>query len=435
MTLTTGQNFDVSRADVLLKQVYADKIVDMVPEAHLLADDIPFVESDKQNGNTYHQPVNLSYELGLTFNADGSAFALNQPKAALELDAQIKGSEIVNRVIMSYGILNRALKGDTSGREGMRAFINATKYKMKALVEGASFAREAVLLYGGGSGVGSALATVSATTGTSGTSLVVTVAEADWATALWVASVGVELDIYSSGGSKRNSAGSGATTVYTLTAVDAVNFKLTMTSEAATNVASVVATDQIFFAGARAKDMLGYIGACQSATTFWNIDPVANPLWKPQQTSVGGSLTFEAIMQGCTKVADIGFEGLLNVYVSPGGWQDLADDQAAMVSYASKSNGKVKLGFSELRFYSQTGEVAIKAHKLMKRGLALGLPDGECMRMGSTDITTNMPGVGKMVRELENTAGVEARVYTDQAAFCQKPAFMHLWNSITNSSR
>jgi hypothetical protein len=106
-----------------------------------------------------------------------------------------------------------------------------------------------------------------------------------------------------------------------------------------------------------------------------------------------------------------------------------------MVSYASKSNGKVKLGFSELRFVSQTGEVAIKAHKLMKRGLALGLPDGECMRMGSTDITTSMPGVGKMVRELENAAGVEARVYTDQAAFCQKPAFMHLWTGIVNSSR
>lgn len=434
MTLTTGTNFDVSRADVLLKQVYADKLIDMVPQAHHLAEDIPFVEGDKQTGNYYHQPVNLSYELGITFNTDGSAFDLNKPQAALELDAKILGSEIVNRVTMSYGILNRALKGDTDTKAGMRAFINATKFKMKALVEGCSFVREAALLYGGGASAVSQLGIVLTTTGTAGTSLVIQMDQKDWATALWVASIGGEFDIYSSAGTKRNSAGTGVTTIYKLTAVNSSLYQLTFTSEAATNVAGVVAGDYIFFAGQRTKDMLGFVGAALStATTFWNIDPATNPLWKPQNTAVGGSLTFESIMQGCTKVADIGFEGTLNVYVNPGAWQDLSDDQAAMVSYASKSNGKVSLGFSELRFHSQTGDVVIKPHKLMKRGYALGLPEGECLRIGSTDITTTMPGVGKMVRELENVAGVEARVYTDQAAFCQKPAFMHLWTGIVNS--
>ena len=437
MTATTGQTYGVVQADATLKQVYADKIIDMCPSSHLLAEDIDFVSADKENGNYYNQPVHLSYELGLTFNSDGSPFALNKGQSPTELNAQIRGSEIVNRVTMSYGLLNRAMKGDTSTRAGMKSFINATKYKMQALIGGMSFAREAMLLYGGGSGANSALATVSATTGSASTTLVVTVAVADWAAALWVAcasaTAGLECDIYSSGGTKRNTAGTGATTIYKLTAVDAVNYKLTFTSEAATNVATVVATDQIFFAGSRVTGMLGFIGACQTTSSFWGIDPVANPLWKPQQTVVGGALTFEAIMQGCTKVADIGFDGKLNVYVSPAGWQDLADDQAAMINYAQKSNGKISMGFEELQFRSQTGIIAIKAHKLMKRGLALGLPDGECMRIGSTDITTTMPGVGKMLRELEDTAGVEARCYTDQAPFCQKPAFMHLWSGIVNS--
>src|ERR1043166_9061865 len=169
--------------------------------------------------------------------------------------------------------------------------------------------------------------------------------------------------------------------------------------------------------------MLGFIGACQTSSgLLWNL-PVTNTLWRPKTTAVNGALTFEKIMQGVTKVADIGFYGTLNVYPCPASFQDMVDDQAALVRHADKAGGKVEMGYEELTFYGQTGTVRIKPLIYMKRGLCLGLPEGSAKRVGSTDITLEMPGFGKMVRELEDYAGVEMRSYWDQAAFCDSPAF------------
>jgi hypothetical protein len=70
----------------------------------------------------------------------------------------------------------------------------------------------------------------------------------------------------------------------------------------------------------------------------------------------------------------------------------------------------------------------------VKRGIACGFPEGYCKRVGSTDLTFTMPGYGKMLRELENTAGVEARIYSDQAPFVERPAFMVNFTGITNST-
>jgi hypothetical protein len=75
----------------------------------------------------------------------------------------------------------------------------------------------------------------------------------------------------------------------------------------------------------------------------------------------------------------------------------------------------------------------IKAHKLIKNGFSFGLPDGECMRIGSTDLTFEQPGFGKMISDLPDNAGVQARIYTDQAFFCRKPKAMLQITGITNS--
>lgn len=434
MTATTATYTDFTRGFELLKRVYADKVEDMVPESDRLAKDIDFAPGEKSPGQDFYQPVTLTREGGVTWWNDGSVKTLNQPLSTLEASAAIRGSEIAIRSALSYKFLNTALKNLDGTRAGVRAFVNATKDRFEKLSKGASYFRECMLLYGGGVNAAGALGTVVATTGSSGTTLNVVFSASDYATAIWSGSEGVEFDIYSTGGTKRNSAGTTTDTVYKLTGNNPSTYTVTFTSHA-TNVSNVVAGDQIFFSGARGNDALGFIPAAQvQSGNLWGISTATYGLWRPLNVSVGGILTFERVMSGAAQLAAIGFYGTLDLYCNPATFQDVCNDQTALVSHPTQKTGKVTIGFDDVSFKSQAGTINLKAHPYMKRGLALALPREYCMRIGSTDLTHTMPGYGKMFRELENAAGVEMRLYTDQAPFCKHPSYMCLFTSITNST-
>jgi hypothetical protein len=434
MTTGTGTNTDYARGFELLKRVYADKVEDLVPESDRLAKDIPFIAADKQPGQDYYQTVTLTREGGITWWNDGSIKTLNQPLSTAELSASIRGSEIAIRAALSYKFMHSALKQLDGTRAGARAFVNATKDRFEKLTKGASYARECMLLYGGGTGAVSNLGVVANTTGSATTNLVVQMAAADYATAIWSGSEGLEFDIYSTAGAKRNTAGTTSDTVFKLTGTDPTNYRVTFTSHA-TNVAAVVATDQIFFAGARGNDALGFVGAGLTQTgSLWGISTTTYGLWKPTVINVGGALTFAAVSEAGATVASVGHYGDYDLYLNPATFADVCDDQTALISHTTKSSGKLTIGFDDVAFKSQAGTVYLKPHPYMKRGIALGLPRDLCMRVGATDLTHTMPGFGKMFRELENAAGVEMRLYTDQAPFCQNPKFVTVFTGITNTT-
>ena len=438
MTLAAGQAMDFSRAAALTKQVYADKLEQMTPDSDKLAKEIDFVPAEKMPGNKYNQPVKMTRSMGFTFSNTGGVFDLNMGLAPLDLNAEIQGSQMVVREFMSYDILERALKGDSGKGGASRAFVSATQETMVNLQKSASYMREVMLLYGGGTGAAVSLGVVTAITGSAGTTLVVTLDKKDWATALWAGAENGEFDIYQgTTATKRNTAGvaTDRTNVYVLNKVNPLTYQLTLTSLAA-NVSAVAPGDTIFFSGQRGQDMLGFQAACTVASPnlLWNIDPNNYMLWKPQSVNVGGMLGFEKVVQGLSLVAAIGFSGIMNLHVSPQGWQDLCNDQAALVRHAGeRAGGKVSFGYESIEFYSQTGLLRIKPNIYVKNGLAFGIPEGECVRVGSTDWTFNMPGYGKMMRELENKAGVEVREYTDQALFCKHPGYILYFNNIANS--
>lgn len=433
MTLGTGQNADFARAYELLKRVYADKVEDLVPETDRLAKDIPFIANDKKTGQDFWMPVRLTREGGFTWWNDGSAKALNQPIATKELSASIRGSELLARSILSYKFIHSALKEWDGTKAGARAFVNATKDRFQQLTKGASYARECQLLYGGGPSAASNLGVVLNTTGSATTNLVIQMDPAEWATAIWSGSEELEFDIFSSAGVKRNTFGTTSDTVYKLTAVDAGNYRLTFTSHAS-NVSAVVATDQIFFFGARTQDSLGAFGAAQTNGNLWGISTSSYGLWKPTVINAGGALTFTHIAEMGASVASTGFSGDYTLYVNPATFADICNDQTALVQHTTRSSGKVTIGFDDVAYRTQAGTVRIAVHPYMKRGYALGLPDDECMRVGSTDLTHQIPGYGKMFRELEGAAGVELRLYSDQAFFCKNPKYMVLYTGIVNTT-
>jgi hypothetical protein len=434
MTATTGTNTDFTRGFDLLKKVYADKVEDLVPESDRLGKDIPFIAADKQPGQDYVMPVTLTREGGVTWWNDGRVATLNQPLSTQEMSASIRGSEFAVRAVLSYKFIHSALKQVDGSRAGMRAFVNATKDRFEKLTKGGSYFRECMLLYGGGTGAAANLGVVANTTGSATTNLVVQMAAADYATAIWTGSEGLEFDIFSSAGAKRNTAGTGADTVFKLTGTDPTTYRVYFTSNA-TNVTAVVATDQIFFAGARTQDALGFVGAAQTQSgSLWGISTATYGLWKPTVVPVGGAMTFAAISEAGARVAGTGFYGDYDLYVSPATFGDICDDQTALVQHTTRSSGKVTIGFDDVSFRTQAGSTNLKVHPYMKRGIALGIPRDMCMRVGATDLTHTVPGYGKMFRELENAAGVEMRLYTDQAPFCKNPQYIQLFTGIANTT-
>jgi hypothetical protein len=434
MTAVSGINTDFSRGFDLLKKVYADKVEDLVPESDRLGKDIPFISADKQPGQDYVMPVTLTIESGVTWWNDGSVKTLNQPISTQELSASIRGSEFAVRSVLSYKFIHSALKQVDGTKAGMRAFVNATKDRFEKLTKGASYFREAMLLYGGGPNAASNLGVVLNTTGSATTNLTVQMAASEYATALWTGRENAEFDIFAANGTKRNTAGTGADTVFKLTGTDPVNYRVFFTSNA-TNVTAVAAGDQIFFAGARTQDALGFMAAAQTQSgSLWGISTATFGLWKPTVINVGGAMTFAAISEAGARVAGTGFYGDYDLYVSPATFGDICDDQTALIQHTTRTSGKVTIGFDDVSFRTQAGSTNLKVHPYMKRGYALGIPRDYCMRVGATDLTHTIPGYGKMFRELENASGVEMRLYTDQAPFCKNPQYIQLFTGITNTT-
>jgi hypothetical protein len=442
MSLATGQNYDFNRIQKLTKRVYAKKVAEMLPKKlTVLADLCPFRGAEKGPGDDYYEPVRLTRSTGVTFNNDGSAFTLRKGLASKTEGATVRGCEILVRDQISFAAMQRAAKADVGTQSGQRAFVNATKDTFTSLAEAGAFYREEDLLWGCG-GVADAapavtgLAAIESITTATGGVLTVVITAASWAAAGWLGCENGEYDLYSAAGTKRNTAGtdSARTTVYVLQSVTPATRTLSFTSEQATNVAGAVIGDNFFFAGNRAVAMLGLDALCQTTGNVFGISNSTYGLWKPQAVPVGGQLSFEAILTGSAYASEVGFDGKLNVLVSPRGWTDLVNDQAALVRHSESKGGKVTMGYSSIEYYGPTGSLAVKPHILMKQGLAFGIPEGELERIGSTDLTFEMPIVGKMLSELPDNAGAQARIYADQALFGTMLKGIVRWSGIVNST-
>lgn len=435
MTSAAGTYTGTSQLDGIFKKVYADRVNEVVPETDILAKDIPFVGDAEKEGDSYNMPVELTRESGFTFNGTtGDVFTLNYPISAIDKNALVNGTEFVLRAAVSYGAMQKALKAST-GKAGARAFVNATKYKVANMVRSASYAREVSLLYGGGSAFKSNLGAIEATTGSSGTTLVAKITAATWSLGIWAGMINAEFDLYTTGGTKQNTNGTAgaADSVYKVTAVDPSTRTVTFTSHA-DNVTAASVGEVFVFAGAYQKDMLGIDGMINTSGTLWNISNSTYDLWAPSSHSVGGALTFEECLAGLKRPAALGFRGTMCLYVNPTSFEDLNADQAALRRH-DKAGGKVVQGNDAIEFYSQTGSLKIKPHIYVKQGEAFAIPLSECMRVGATDITFEMPdGKGQIFRHMEDKAGLEIRCYWNQAWFCRKPAFCVKYTGITPSN-
>jgi hypothetical protein len=100
---------------------------------------------------------------------------------------------------------------------------------------------------------------------------------------------------------------------------------------------------------------------------------------------------------------------------------------------SSYSSREVVNGFDAIVFHSQNGKISVIAHKYVKEGEAFMLPLSECVRVGSTDVTFNIPGTqnGQVFQQSPTQAGYQFRVYSAQQLLFTRPASGVLLTGIT----
>lgn len=411
----------IQSLDQFTKQLYSDKVQDLVPDFELLMKGIPFVSAEKQAGGDYVQPVILSRDHGVTFHGKNDAqLKLEAPIAAIIDSASIRPSAMTMRAMLSYTSASR-LTG------GPRAFVNGTSYIVESLVQSFAAIMEQIHWYGG-MGLGKLKGTAGGTTSITGN--VVELAASEWASGVWVGGEGMLVEIYR--------AGSKVLTTE-ITQVDIINKKLTLASTVGLNDADV-----IFRKGSYGLESLGAHYILQNTGNLFGIDAAQRKLWEANRYDcLGGALSFEKVSEGIAKAYGRGLLGKMKLYVAPVTFSTMFPDFKTVKSVDTFSSrvfndeGQLKTlehGVNAIKFFINSVEVEVIASPYVKEGYAFGLSDEGWVRVGSRDLSLGTPGMpeGSYWMQAQDYSALELRAFTDQALFCTKPARQILFTNIVN---
>lgn len=420
--MSTG-TISVSTMNALFKEVYADEVENLIPERELITKTIPFVSADKQNGNSYIQPVILSRNHGVTFLGNGAGSGsprLNDPVAAITDRAEIKGSGMIIRGLMDYQAATRA-------QQGGPAFVDGTSYLVESLTDSFAAAIEQVHFYGGmGLGQGTGATAVLAVN-----QLQLDLAE--WAPAVWVGGEGMPVELY-------NATTNALVLTTEITAVDITNRKLTFASVAGLADATAY---KIYRKQSKGLEALGIHYILQATGPLFGIDSSVRGLWRSNQYAVGNiQLSFPKVAEGIAIAYGRGLEGSIDLHVNSRVFSGMIPDflttrdtRSNAVLYTSQKQEemeKISHGAKALKFIINSVEVNLLANDYVKAGYAFGLAGGCWTRVGSSEMTFNLPDqeAGQYFRQLPDYASMELRAYSDQAIFCSRPAKNILFSGI-----
>lgn len=400
----------VGNLNGLFKEVYADKMKELIPDGVKILNMIKFMSKDKQPGNLYHQPVVLGLEHGITFaSSEDDAFALLPAISGAIKDAQVRGSPAVLRSILGYTAASRAAQG------GAQAFMDATKFVVGNMLRSMVKKLEIEMIYGqvGYATVGSI------------TTNAITITAAEWAPGIWAGAENMPLEIRSSAGVLKGYCN-----------VVSVNMETKIVNVDAAP-AGIIGGDVIWHKGAYGNEFVGIHKVLTSTGTLFNIDTSTYNLFKGNEYDAqNGALSFSKLNQSIARAVEKGLEAKVTALVNPRAWANMMNDQAALRKYdGSYSKQKAENGSESLLFHSQNGEIEIIPSIYVKEGYAYILYTEDWARVGSTDVTFQRPGAdGRFFRDLENASGYELRCYTDQAIFCASPGKNVLIKNIVNQA-
>ena len=419
---------ELSTLDGLFKEVYADKIENLVPESSHLTKKVPF-EKATQQGRKFVQPVIVSQVGGFTVGDNSQAYTLNESAGMVTADAEITTPSLVLRQSIPYGQLAQS----TSDKG---AFINATRLTVEVMMEAMTKRNEINYLYGQ-VGIGES----DTSTYSSGADIDVTITDDSWSAGIWSGGEGsTSVQFYDHTGSLvANSTNS----LFVVKSIDIDNKVITFTAGSAdstlasnldtaiSNAKLASSTCKVFFYGTKSVEAKGLQSICQTSGTLFNIDNSTYSLFKGNDITIpyvnasdSGILTVAKLLKAFNSAIGRGLEEETTIYVNPETWLGLVatleDIRRVDASYkASKS----EQGVEAVEIYTSAGVSKIVPHLFVKKADVFILPEKRLLRTGASDITFTLDGMeGKFFRQLENRAGFELRCFSSQAIFTAHPA-------------
>ncbi len=418
--MTTGSHTK-SQLDGLFKDVYADKLVNLVPDFGILTAKIPF-RNAKKIGRDFVEPVQLTNEHGFTYG-QGIQTLTGIISADVD-DAKVRGNSLTLQTGFSYD----AAAGMASSAG---AFETATKFKFRAMMESATQRIEQQLLYGG-FGLGDSAASVNA----SATTTVITITDAVWAPGTWSGLEGARVEFYDTA-TKGTLVSSGADALFIVTTVDADAKEILITGTAtgitALDIAIGGASQTVFFEGANGNEMVGLRSVATNAGTLYGVSGATYGLFTGNTYGAGSAaLTLKKIYDAVVKPIGKGLMETVCCLVSPASFSTLANDEAALRRYNTQSK-KGERGVDSIEYQGPSGTIKVVVHPMIREEEAIIFPEARAERIGSTDLTFNTPGrQDEMFQQLANSTGYECRLYSEQSLFLPCPGKCVYINNITN---
>jgi hypothetical protein len=410
----------VSRLDGLYKEIYSETLPDLIPRESLLQKHIKFQSAEKQIGNTFNFPVRLTDSTGFTFaGPKAGVFSLNGAISLQTKNAQIEGSQIVLRDQMDYESAARAVNSKA-------AFKEATSYIIEGMQLSHRKMLEIELLYGQDE-----LGVIGSVSGSGPYDVVV--AAAEWAPKIWSGLEGAKIQVWDAALSVAKHPAGG----FTLSEVDIESRTLELTGTPANALA---ADDRIFllgqYSGSAFNSVVGVHKILTNAGSLFGINAADYSLWKSISHAASGAASLAKIGSAAAKAVAKGLDGEVMLMCSLPTFQNLVDDQAALVRHATQNGKKAKFvnGADSLEFHAVNGMIKVVPSGMVKEGYAYGLCLDEWKRIGAVDYTNKIPGMGeKMFHQLESSAGFELRSYSNQAICTHAPGKNFIVTGIVNS--
>jgi len=401
----------------LFKQAYADDILNLIPEESVLTRMIKFQGRNYLLGNTYNQPVIVRSEQGFTYSRpNNGTFSLNAASSMKTQNAVVDGYIILEQSGISYEAVARS--------DNVNSFRNAVDLVMQDAME--SFARrlEIALLYGQSP---TGLGQVNTSTNVNATTTTLTFTTGQWSAGLWTPLEGASLDVYTSVGVHMNT-----NAPVVVSSIDVVNKTITITGNSTDITTIDNGTDILngvlrFYTGGTgtADEAVGLDKIMLNTGTLFGIDAATYSLWKANTFAVSGALTLAKIQEAVSTAAARGLSEDVELFVNPVVWQDLSSEAMTFRMLDSSYSAKKTVNGTEaLEFHSQNGKIAVYAHKYVKEGEAFMLPTKRAVRIGSSDISFNIPGTdnGQIFIQNPTSAGFTFRIFSQQSLLVTKPA-------------
>lgn len=310
------------------------------------------------------------------------------------------------------------------------------------MTEGAGFRLECTYLHGT-----QGLGVVASSSNQSSTQTKVTLQSATWATGIWASALGAQVQFYKV--SDNTLVSTGADSVFQVVGVDFTNYVLTINGTtggiSALDTAAGAGTLNIAFNGAFGSTFtspvegVGLMSIASNQGTLFSINSVTYPLWQGNVYSAGSApLSFGKLQKAITLPGDKGLMGEeCTVLVPLTSFSDLLTEQAAARRYGDVKGKKMDNGADALEFYSPSGTMTIVPHPLMKRGYALIYPTDSITRIGSSELTFQLPGTSTdsyLQVPLGDYAGYQVRIWADNTVFAETPSHMCVINNIVPRS-